>query len=185
MATLSRKPASGFTDAEVVVCVVPHYRQDGAMQIGYLDRLRADHAAVRAHPEFFLPDGCDKLEISRRLAELAVADAPPPPAPLENPTVILKRLADKDAVVCIVGSRSGQRFARNSAEVKARPDAFVPVIPEPGLERRDALVATTTLTEILEDGTRRSLYQGQWARRDNPWVLAHPTHFEMPAIEED
>ena len=157
-------------------------------------RLRGDHPAVQACPQYFVSDGADEAERMAKHDEVYGTTAPelvpdfPPPLP---------PVRDEDALVAIrdigslTGGRSGtgqleaapnvllkgQRAHRDSEIAKANPDAFVPVVPK-GLKRRDALVAKAAMANIDDDGGRGwSVFQGQWVDRSHPAVKLNPTLF--------
>ena len=103
-------------------------------------RFRADHPAVKAVPDLFVEDGTDDAEIASLRTKLWMATeaASEPPAPVARPE---RRLRDEDAVVSIY---NGLRLDKDDPQVKRNPDWYVPVVP-PGLKRRDALIALTSM----------------------------------------
>jgi hypothetical protein len=69
---------------EIFVCIDNlFYGDHGFVKKG--ERLRADHEAVRAHGEFFVPDGTASAVMAERLSRMHYPDpspAPPAPAPV-------------------------------------------------------------------------------------------------------
>jgi hypothetical protein len=176
-----------FADDEIVTSVIAfadcYDTTRGFVSVAVGQRLRADNPIVKRHPDWFVSDGADSLAITRARQAIETADLKPAPAD-PMPTRIVKAIPDRSAVVCIRGRQAGERAHRNADVVKRSPGDWVPVIPDPNLERRDALVALETIIETREEGTR-TLHKGQWCRRDDPFVLMHPTMFALPQLEED
>ncbi len=185
---MARTKAAFATDEVVtsVIGFVDCHDGPGFVSVAVGQRLRADNPIVRRHPDWFVQDGADSLAISRARQQIETADLKPAPQlPVELETRIVdERIRDQDAVVCVGGVSAGKRAHRNAKVVKANPSMWVPVIPTPDLDRRDALVALETLTETREEGTR-TLHKGQWCRRDDAFVRLHPTMFALPRLEED
>lgn len=143
-------------------------------------RLKADHPIVERCSDFFVEDGTDDAKIQSLRTALYMASMPPPnpPAPVAP---VERRIRDEDALVNIY---NGERVAKGDAEAKRRPDAYAPVIP-PGLARRDALIALTSMRQIGEGGKpERIVHANTWVARDDPLVQLHPHNFKPASFAE-
>jgi hypothetical protein len=143
-------------------------------------RLKADHPIVAAVPSFFVEDGTDDAKIQSMRTALYMASMPPPnpPAPVAP---VERRIPDEDALVNIF---NGERVAKGSPEAKQRPADHVPVVP-PGLSRRDALIALTSMRQIGEGGKpERVVHANTWVARDDEFVRLHPHNFAPVSIAE-
>ena len=141
-------------------------------------RLLGKHPIVSRCRQFFVADGTPHDEVaSLRAAIYMDAEAPFVPPPQPDRTRIEQRIPDEDALVDIY---NGERAHRKSETAKLRPERYVPVVP-PGLDRRDALLARSTMSLIGDDGQpTRTVYRGQWVHRDDPLTILHPHAFELP-----
>lgn len=172
-----------FKPEQVVVCVesfVTSILPSGPFPVPAGTRLLGKHPVVEACAQFFVPDGTPQDEVARARVQIyqdAEADLPPPAPPQ---TRVEQRIPDEDALVNI---HNGQRAHKKSDAAKARPENYVPVVPA-GLSRKNALLATATMSEVGLDGSpSRTVYAGQWVARDDPFVTLHPESFELPPLE--
>jgi hypothetical protein len=172
------KPKSPFRPSDVVVCVESFVTSatGSPFPVPAGTRLPADHPIVKATTPFWAPDGTPADEIARQRAAIYREHEAPPPEEIVRTRPEL-RIKDEDALVSIA---NGERVHKNSEAARSRPEAYVPVVP-PGLDRRDALVATQTMSLLGEGGDpTRVLYAGQWASRDDEFVRLHPHSFALP-----
>ena len=142
-------------------------------------RLRGDHEAVQLNPQFFALAGTPHDEIAVQRQELYAVERPPEPETVR--TKIPPPLRDEDAVVpCtqVIGVPEGKRIAKTDPAVVERPDAFVAVAGE-GRTRENSYVALATMTNTPADGDSRTIWQGQWVAKDDPFVSLHPHQFGM------
>lgn len=173
-----------FKDNEIAVCIESFVTSTTGVPIpvAFGDRLLGKHPIVQACSQFFAPDGTASDEIARLRARIyadAEAEVPPPPPPR---VLLERRVPDEDAMVNI---QNAEREHRESEAVRRRPDEYVPVVPTPKLDRRDALVARKTMSELGPNGeVERIVYAGQWVHRDDPFVLLHGHEsFDLPPTE--
>jgi hypothetical protein len=168
---------------EIVVAIESFAGSDIRVPAGM--RLRGDNPIVRRVPHFFTRDGASAEELTRLRQEL-IRDSEPPIPVEPSRTRIAREVRDEDAVVYVRGIMAGTRVHRKSkAASTAPPGTTVPVMPDPTLDRRDALVATETLRIVGENGkTARVLYAGQLVQRDDELVQIHPHSFVLPQIQD-
>jgi hypothetical protein len=147
-------------------------------------RVLGNNEAVAMNPQLFVRVGAPQEEADAQRRELYAYDRP---AHAETPTVqIVPTLRDEDAVVpCsrVIGVPEGKKLANDDAAVRMQRDDFVPVVG-PGLTRENSHVALATMTASLPDGTTRTVYQGQWVAKDDPFVQLHPHQFGLLLSEQ-
>jgi hypothetical protein len=179
------KKRSRFRPDELVICLDTFAGGDG--RIGFGERVRADNPWVaRIGEDKFVPDGTPDDEIQRRRQALNSRELADVPVTVpERNTRIEKRIPDKDAVIQVLGYGSGTRAQKGSRLAKSGHGLWVPVVPDPSLDRRDALIATETMRTLGEDGKPiRTLYAGQWCHRDDEFVTLHPHLFALPHVQD-
>jgi hypothetical protein len=166
--------------AELLVCHETHATHEQVYVRG--TRLRADHPAVKANPDYWVPDGTDDAELARIRSKLFAGEPPAPVEPMLRP--LEPPIPAEKAMLAIrdfprEGVTAGDRLRKGHKLAKKHPDAFVAVVPS-GLARADALVAKKTISHE-RDGDVRIVHGGQWVHRDDELVALHPFQFELPA----
>jgi hypothetical protein len=138
-------------------------------------RWSRDHEVVRRCPQYFAEDGTPTDEIATLRTRLGMADvpAPKPSVPVSR---LEQRIPDEQALVNVF---NGERVRRGSKPAKENPGWYVPVTD--GVKRSEALFALAPMTIYNSDGTvRRTVYAGQWCKRDDELVTLHPDQFTLP-----
>jgi hypothetical protein len=174
-----------------MVCIESHVAGSlpGAPVYATGTKLHADHPAVQACPDYWLPsDSTTDEVVAHRSTALGGATAEPEPDP-DLPTA-LPKLRDADAMVAVAEGladpglwvRTGDRLHRDDEVVRNNPDMFRPVLPR-GLDREKAVLCLTNLSESHGPETVVTYWAGTLVARDSQAVKASPEHFALPPVE--